>query len=135
MTTRSRVLADVYRRLADADFARRFSALADDGTRPIVPALPSDHVSEMLRQVVLAGGRANVVTASFDGFVVFEAEAGGSDVRPHCDVHQIEADTTVGVLLAHMMEVAGQGVQTYRWSEGGKSGSAKHPSLVQAPAS
>ena len=74
-----------------------------DGTRPVVPALASDRVPDILHAVREAGGCANVVMADGPTLISFaireDGEAHGPDDVP------VHSDTTMGMFLTLVREV------------------------------
>lgn len=128
-------LKEVYKRLADRRFASRFSAVPQDGSRPIVVTMTSETVDTLLARVDAVGGTANVACRVFDGLTIFAARrlptGPGREVPA---TQHIDASTTVGVLLAHMMECSTDGSGgTYRViGASAGAGEVSHPSMVGA---
>lgn len=67
---RRQVLKDVCLGLPRNEFRHRLTATAEDGTHPIVVALPGDPFTDVRRWVEAFGGTANVVVPDGDGFQV-----------------------------------------------------------------
>jgi hypothetical protein len=67
---RSYVTRIVYQQLKRAAFREYLTARDPDGGRPVIVALPSDPIRNMLNQVSAAGGTGNVVVAREADLVV-----------------------------------------------------------------
>lgn len=94
----------IYRRLTDPDFRDRLSAVAPDGSLPIIVTLRDDPMTDLLHKVATAGGAANVVVPALNGFLVIDMEVGGSSASagPGSDTDKLTADCTVGVFVARL---------------------------------
>ncbi|MDP8930783.1 MAG: hypothetical protein M3O70_20000 [Actinomycetota bacterium] len=93
----------VYQRLADPVFRRRLTALAPDGTRPIIVALRDDLMRNLVEKLHHAGGAANVVVPALNGFVVVAMLDDPSNDEPSdSEAQALSADCTVGVLIERL---------------------------------
>lgn len=68
-----------------------------DGTRPVIAALATDPVAEVLRAVRSSGGVANVVTADGPHLVVFTVREDGDEIG--ADDIAIHPDTRMDMFL------------------------------------
>lgn len=87
----------IYRRLKDPSFRRRLT-VGPDGSRPIVVALPTDLMLDVVKRTVDSGGMINVVVPYLNGAVIFTVRAeveAGADAK----TAQLKDDCTVGLLL------------------------------------
>lgn len=113
--TREQLAAEVAKLMINPDFARHLTASAPDGSHPIIPAFPSDKVSDVVREIQEAmGGEANIVVHFLNTFTVVPIKMvrTGSTERP---IASLPSDTTIGLLVARIAEDARQGVTlTYR---------------------
>jgi hypothetical protein len=94
-------------RLVDQSFREKLTAVLPDGSRPIVPALLSDPLIDVLRQVHSGGGAGNVlvpVAPNGKGYCVIamrvrsvaDSESAGRDV--------LSSEITMGVLIARALQ-------------------------------
>lgn len=114
----------VYQRLADPKFQRRLTAIAPDGSRPIIVALLDDQMQALIDKVRAAGGVGNVVVPALNGIVVIATEAMPLSRRPLKDPAQaqlLRSDCTVGVFVERL------------WLEAGAGGSAAYDFAVSGP--
>lgn len=74
----------------------------EDGTSPVVVAVPEEPVADMLARISRAGGRANVAIDYVDHFAIAACESKSlgeaidSATSDHAEVHQL---STVGMLM------------------------------------
>lgn len=106
---RDEVLSQVYRRLADREFASRLKAIDAEGNTPVVAAVAETSIRTVLDEVNAFGGTATVVAALFDGLVIFQVEDGVSDLSADGGVTpgDLDTDCTIGLLVARMIEDGG----------------------------
>lgn len=107
---RQRVTKLVYKNLADRAFRELLTATAPDGFRPVVVALPTDPVRNLLHKLEAAGHAANVVMPKANGFVVI---AISDDVADGEQAARIRPECTVGVFLARVLSDGREG--SYRF--------------------
>ncbi len=105
----------VFHKLSDRAFRQRLTAVAPDGTRPIVAALPSDQLSELIGPIVAVGGGANIVVPWLNGILAFTlfVEHRPDDVPADVDVEGHLGDCTLGVFLARLLVDGGGGRFAY----------------------
>lgn len=67
--SRSDVAKNVFEMLADPDFISRLGTEREDGSKPIVVAMPTDMLSKVLEDVAAAGDCANIIVPRRRGHV------------------------------------------------------------------
>lgn len=93
----------VYQRLADPSFRRSLTAVAPDGSRPIIVALRDDPMRSLLDRLRAADGAANVVVPALNGFIVVAMiDEPEDDASADANVQVISADCTVGVFVERL---------------------------------
>jgi len=114
----------VYKQLAcDESFRRFMTAVAPDGTRPIVTSLSTDFMSEVLNEIRAVGGQGNVVAPWLNGMIVFSVAFGDDCPTPP---PVLRDDCTVGVFLARLhMDLAHKEdpSQSYQFASEASAGS------------
>ncbi len=96
--TRDDATRRVMKSLARPHTAGALSLRLDDGTRPVVVALPYEKVSEVVARVRAIGGKANVAVAHAQNFhtLVMDLEGRSSTSRP---VVEITQDLSMGMFV------------------------------------
>lgn len=100
----------VYARMVNADFRALLTAVAPDGSRPVVVALPSDLVRDVLPRVESLGGAANLVVPVRNGFMVVGIRS-HPDITTRDESALLVDDCTVGLLLSRVMEDMDRGYE------------------------
>jgi len=131
---RSALTADVAKKLVEPGFAKLLSAVAPDGTTPVIPALRSDVLEDILKDVQAAGGAGNIVVPVMNGYLVIALKFVNSRKAADHDAATLAAKMTIGVLIARIMEDGGKGATlTYRIAiEGRKEARADLAGLAVA---
>jgi len=100
---RSALTQAVFKKLAaDKEFRQRLTARNDEGAHPIVVALRDDAMADVLNQVMIHGGAANVIVPYLNGLVGVSMINGAlvSDDDPEVDA--LDPACTVGVFLERL---------------------------------
>ena len=80
----------------------------EDGTQPLVVALPSEYISEIVGRVISIGGSANVAVAFNDHFTTIVLANNGS---PSMDVLEINQDLSMGMFLIKLERNPGKSMR------------------------
>lgn len=124
--TRDELMRWVQRQLPRREFTQKL-VRAEDGSVPILVALPKDLASDILERAHLKGGVANVVTPMFDGALTFSVTSDiGWTGEKGTDL--IDAGCTIGLLVQRMMVDGGQG--SYAIVAERKGGAATTPHVL-----
>lgn len=98
--SREQLATAVFRRLArDPGFRVHFSAVAPDGSRPIVVGLPTDPLRRILAELVAVGGSATLVVPYLNGFFIVSMSPG--DGTEECS--PVDPECTVGVFVQRLI--------------------------------
>ena len=97
----------VMKSLARPEFAHLPSYESPDHTVPIVVALPSENVSEVMARVSHIGGRANVAVAFADRFSMFVMGTSSSSE----DFLEINQDLSMGMFLIRVQKNPGKKIR------------------------
>jgi len=112
---RMAISADIAKRLNDPSFRAILSSTAPDGSTPIIPALRSDILRDVLVDVNAAGGAGNVVVPIANGYMVIALKAVAAVHSRAKQPPALDPRQTVGVLMARLIEDGGVGATlTYR---------------------
>lgn len=118
-------------------FLRELPVAESDGDRPLVVCLESDRVSDAVRRVEAIGGRANVVVADTEGFVIVAMERtplpGDAFRAPRSQkgTYVIHEDITMGMLIAATEPSSGQSATEFQIAMRGVEASV--PSVHRVP--
>lgn len=126
LLNRDEIMELAYQRLRDPVWRARLTARSADGSSPIVFALPSDSMAEILRQAEAFGGNANVVLAVLNGITVFTMEDPvDKAAAAGCP---IPSDVTAGLFFQRL--VSDGGSATYCFGDAGGHTESGHAELV-----
>jgi len=79
-----------------------------DGTQPLVVALPSEYISEIVNRVISIGGQANVAVAFNDHFTTI---ALGNKTAQSVHVLEINQDLSMGMFLIKLQQNPGKSMR------------------------
>ncbi len=80
----------------------------EDGTQPLVVALPSEYISEIVNRVISIGGKANIAVAFNDHFTTIVL---GDDAKQSMDVLEINQDLSMGMFLIKLQQNPGKSMR------------------------
>lgn len=80
----------------------------EDGTQPLVVALPSEYISEIVNRVVSIGGQANVAVAFNDHFTTIVL---GNKADQSMHVLEINQDLSMGMFLIKLQQNPGKSMR------------------------
>jgi hypothetical protein len=98
----------VAKRLIKPEFAALLTAVAPDGTKPVIPALLSDKLAEVNEQLEAAGGCGNVVIPFANSVAILVMKKAPSRTRKH-PPQVLHGDCTMGVFIARIAQDAPNG--------------------------
>lgn len=103
---RARITSYAMARLADPGFRAKLAAVTPTGERPIIAALRSDRLLDVIDRVHESGGAGNVIVpvVGNDGFVIMAIRV---QKVAHTEVHDGErlgTDCTVGLAIRRLLE-------------------------------
>jgi hypothetical protein len=134
---RTELAAQVAKLMVDPEFVKSLTIIAKDGSRPILPALSSDKVSEVAKEIHAAmDGAANVVVHFLNTYMVVpiqmvsakEAQIAGQTLAT------LARSTTMGLFIARVDQDVAAGLKlVYCISEGHKKAS-DHPKKAEVAA-
>lgn len=104
---REDIIAYALKRLADASFRRQLTAVAEDGTRPIIPALLSDKLSDVVLEVHRHAGAGNVVIPLKQGYFLCALHVTPTPGEQASAFPMISPDVTMGVMIARLFQDGG----------------------------
>lgn len=91
----------VYARLKDPKF-RKSLTVGSDGSRPVVAALLSDLMIDLVQRATDSGGMINAVVPYRNGALVFTIRAEAGNEPTASNTSRLKNDCTVGLLLARV---------------------------------
>lgn len=98
MDARNIATRRVMKTVARQSTTQPLPVIADDGTRPVVIALPDDDLKTVFERVEAFGGRANVFVAFPDWLALIEL-INGSETRDDATVQQVHETTSMSMYV------------------------------------
>jgi hypothetical protein len=106
---RQAVAKDALSRLAERSFRQKLTAVAPDGSRPVIPALLEDRFYEVVEQVHRSGGVGNVVVPFAAGLIILALHTSHVSNDESIDYPMLSPEVTVGVVIARFLQDAPAG--------------------------
>jgi hypothetical protein len=94
----------VLRRLADPSFCEGLTAVAPDGSRPVIVALRDDGMTDVLRELHARGGSGNLIVPHFNGYVIVAMTrlTGAPDEQHGSEPVALTTECTVGLFVERL---------------------------------
>jgi len=101
---RDSIIAYAMRRLTEKGFRDKLTAVAADGSMPIIPALLSDRFSDVIGSVQSEGGIGNIVLPAPGGagYVVLATRIRSIICEDSLQYSTLSSDITMGLVIARV---------------------------------
>ena len=105
---REEIARAIAKRLIEPEFAALLTAVAPDGTKPVIPALVTDKLADVKEQLDAAGGTGNVVVPFANTIAILVMKRAPVRVRKHLPP-VLDGESTMGLFIARIAQDAPNG--------------------------